>query len=37
MKEIVMITERKVAVITSTPRGIGAALVKAYRDRDRPW
>ena len=27
-------TERKVAVITGASQGIGAALVKAYRDRD---
>ena len=27
-------TEQKVAVITGASRGIGAALVKAYRDRD---
>jgi len=29
-----MTTERKVAVITGASQGIGAALVKAYRDRD---
>ena len=29
-----MSTERKVAVITGASQGIGAALVKAYRDRD---
>ena len=29
-----MRTERKVAVITGASQGIGAALVKAYRDRD---
>ena len=29
-----MSTERKVAVITGASRGIGAALVKAYRDRN---
>ena len=29
-----MSTERKVAVITGTSQGIGAALVKAYRDRN---
>jgi len=29
-----MSTEQKVAVITGASRGIGAALVKAYRDRD---
>jgi len=29
-----MTTERKVAVVTGASRGIGAALVKAYRDRD---
>jgi NAD(P)-dependent dehydrogenase (short-subunit alcohol dehydrogenase family) len=34
MKEIAMNSERKVAVITGASRGIGAALVKAYRDRD---
>ena len=27
-------TEQKVAVITGASQGIGAALVKAYRDRD---
>jgi NAD(P)-dependent dehydrogenase (short-subunit alcohol dehydrogenase family) len=27
-------TERKVAVITGASQGIGAALVKAYRDRN---
>ena len=27
-------TEQKVAVITGASRGIGAALVKAYRDRN---
>ena len=27
-------TEQKVAVITGASRGLGAALVKAYRDRD---
>src|ERR1700678_1062563 len=27
-------SEQKVAVITGASRGIGAALVKAYRDRD---
>src|SRR5260221_7091259 len=27
-------TEQKVAVITGASRGIGAALVRAYRDRD---
>ena len=26
--------EQKVAVITGAPQGVGAALVKAYRDRD---
>jgi NAD(P)-dependent dehydrogenase (short-subunit alcohol dehydrogenase family) len=34
MKEIVMTTEMKVAVITGASQGIGAALVKAYRDRN---
>jgi short-subunit dehydrogenase len=34
MKEIAMGTERKVAVITGTSQGIGAALVKAYGDRN---
>jgi NAD(P)-dependent dehydrogenase (short-subunit alcohol dehydrogenase family) len=34
MKEIVMSAERKVAVITGASQGIGAALAKAYRDRD---
>ena len=29
-----MSTERKVAVITGASQGIGAALVKAYRDRN---
>ncbi len=29
-----MLTERKVAVITGASQGIGAALVKAYRDRN---
>ena len=29
-----MATERKVAVITGASQGIGAALVKAYRDRN---
>jgi NAD(P)-dependent dehydrogenase (short-subunit alcohol dehydrogenase family) len=28
-----MSTEQKVAVITGSSRGIGAALVKAYRER----
>ncbi len=27
-------TERKVAIITGASQGIGAALVKAFRDRD---
>src|SRR5215469_8442334 len=34
MKEIVMTTEKKVAVITGASQGIGGALVKAYRDRN---
>src|SRR5215468_4393841 len=34
MEETSMSTERKVAVITGASQGIGAALVKAYRDRD---
>jgi NAD(P)-dependent dehydrogenase (short-subunit alcohol dehydrogenase family) len=34
MKETSMSGERKVAVITGASRGIGAALVAAYRDRD---
>jgi NAD(P)-dependent dehydrogenase (short-subunit alcohol dehydrogenase family) len=29
-----MSTEQKVAVITGASQGIGAALVKAYRDRN---
>ena len=29
-----MATEQKVAVITGASQGIGAALVKAYRDRN---
>jgi NAD(P)-dependent dehydrogenase (short-subunit alcohol dehydrogenase family) len=29
-------TEQKVAVITGASQGIGAALVKAYRDRKLP-
>jgi NAD(P)-dependent dehydrogenase (short-subunit alcohol dehydrogenase family) len=29
-----MSTERKVAIVTGASQGIGAALVKAYRDRD---
>ena len=29
-----MSTERKVAIITGASQGIGAALVKAYRDRN---
>lgn len=29
-----MDTEQKVAVITGASQGIGAALVKAYRDRN---
>ncbi len=29
-------TEQKVAVITGASQGIGAALVKAYRDRNLP-
>src|SRR3979411_2516104 len=34
MKETSMSSERKVAVITGASRGMGAALVEAYRDRD---
>jgi NAD(P)-dependent dehydrogenase (short-subunit alcohol dehydrogenase family) len=34
MKEIAMSAEIKVAVITGASQGIGAALVKAYRDRN---
>jgi NAD(P)-dependent dehydrogenase (short-subunit alcohol dehydrogenase family) len=34
MKEMSMSSERKVAVITGASQGIGAALVKAYRDLD---
>jgi NAD(P)-dependent dehydrogenase (short-subunit alcohol dehydrogenase family) len=34
MKETSMSSERKIAVITGTSQGIGAALVEAYRDRD---
>src|SRR6202011_1937126 len=34
MKETSMSSERKVAVITGASQGMGAALVKAYRDRD---
>jgi NAD(P)-dependent dehydrogenase (short-subunit alcohol dehydrogenase family) len=34
MKETSMSSERKVAVITGASQGIGAALVKAYRDRN---
>jgi NAD(P)-dependent dehydrogenase (short-subunit alcohol dehydrogenase family) len=34
MKEIAMSAEMKVAVITGASQGIGAALVKAYRDRN---
>src|SRR5262245_17000796 len=33
MKETNVSSERKVAVITGASQGIGAALVKAYRDR----
>ena len=33
-KEVTMGTEQKVAVITGASQGIGAALVKAYRDRN---
>jgi NAD(P)-dependent dehydrogenase (short-subunit alcohol dehydrogenase family) len=33
-KEITMGTEQKVAVITGASQGIGAALVKAYRDQN---
>src|SRR3954470_21485976 len=34
MKETSMSSERKVAVITGASRGMGAALVEAYRGRD---
>jgi NAD(P)-dependent dehydrogenase (short-subunit alcohol dehydrogenase family) len=34
MKETRMSSERKVAVITGASRGIGAALVEAYRNLD---
>src|SRR5215831_6611235 len=34
MKETSMSSDRKVAVVTGASQGIGAALVKAYRDRD---
>src|SRR5215472_1111491 len=34
MKEASMVSEQKVAVITGASGGIGAALVKAYRDRN---
>jgi NADP-dependent 3-hydroxy acid dehydrogenase YdfG len=34
MKEVSMVSEQKVAVITGASGGIGAALVKAYRDRN---
>jgi NADP-dependent 3-hydroxy acid dehydrogenase YdfG len=34
MKEVSMGSEQKVAVITGASGGIGAALVKAYRDRN---
>src|SRR3982074_534960 len=34
MKETSVSSERKVAVITGASQGMGAALVKAYRDRD---
>src|SRR5260221_6594796 len=34
MKETSMSSERKVAVITGASQGMGAALIKAYRDRD---
>src|SRR5467141_1821157 len=34
MKETSMSSERKVALITGASQGMGAALVKAYRDRD---
>src|SRR6201989_238789 len=33
MKETSMSNDRKVAVITGASQGMGAALVKAYRDR----
>src|SRR6266481_4373249 len=33
-EEPIMDTERKVAVITGASQGIGAGLVKAYRDRN---
>src|SRR5262245_59055084 len=32
--EAIMNNERKVAIITGASQGIGAALVKAYRDRN---
>jgi len=32
-EEIVMTSERKVAIITGATQGIGAPLVRAYRDR----
>src|SRR5260221_4255148 len=34
IKETSMISERKVVLITGASRGMGAALVAAYRDRD---
>jgi NAD(P)-dependent dehydrogenase (short-subunit alcohol dehydrogenase family) len=34
MKEYVMATERKVAMITGASQGIGAALVEAFRNQD---
>src|SRR5712672_858258 len=34
MKEKSVSSEKKVAVITGASQGIGAALVKGYRDRD---
>jgi NAD(P)-dependent dehydrogenase (short-subunit alcohol dehydrogenase family) len=34
MKETSMSSDRKVAIITGASQGMGAALVKAYRDRD---
>src|SRR3954463_7438886 len=34
MKETSVSSERKVVIITGASRGMGAALVEAYRDRD---